>query len=131
MGGTSLHRMREMADETSELLTVTPSQVDPGTVMIAAVGEIDVFSAPVLHAHLERALAAPGVRRVVLDLLMVDFLGSAGLGILVTASRTAVRQGSALHIVVGDHGPARRPIEVMGLDRHLNLHQSVSDALGA
>jgi anti-sigma B factor antagonist len=107
------------------LLTVHTRTV--GTVVvIAAVGEIDMMTAPLL----ERAIAAESPRRdVVLDLTAVSFIGSTGLGLLLDANRRCTESGRALPLVVGGQRAVIRTITASGLAPVLPLRQSVSDAL--
>jgi anti-sigma B factor antagonist len=64
--------------------TCTISDRSDGRVVVSAVGEIDVDSAPVLREKLEEAIAErPPV--VVIDLLKVTFLDSTALGVLIGA----------------------------------------------
>jgi anti-sigma B factor antagonist len=66
---------------------------------------------------------------VAVDLLGVSFLGSAGLSALVRATGLAQASGKSLRIVVNDHRPVLRPIQLMGLDQMLPLCCSLADAL--
>ena len=61
----------------SELLSITRSNDDPGVVLRALAGELDVFSAPELAEQLD-ALAADACPRVLLDLSRLSFVDKLG-----------------------------------------------------
>jgi anti-sigma B factor antagonist len=123
IGGVTEEAGKAPAPE--ELLTVRTTTVG-AAVVIAAVGEIDMMTAPLL----ERAIAAesPG-RDVVLDLTAVSFIGSTGLGLLLEAHRRCNEGGRALPLVVGSQRAVIRTITASGLAPLLSMRQSVSDAL--
>jgi anti-anti-sigma factor len=57
----------------------------------------------------------------------VDFLGPAGLSVLVEAARRAEDSHARLAVLVTQH-PVRRAIEVTGLDSSLRLFASEGEA---
>ncbi|GAB1509704.1 STAS domain-containing protein [Actinophytocola sp. KF-1] len=87
-------------------------------------GEVDLATAPALR------LALAGITRVerelvVIDLVAVTFLSSAGLLVLVEATeagRPEVR-------VVAPGRECLRPIRMTGLDSVLSIHGTLADAL--
>ncbi|MEU8899807.1 STAS domain-containing protein [Nocardia sp. NPDC048505] len=94
------------------------------TVIVAVRGEIDMASAPQLEAGLDEVLReAPAT--VVIDMSEVGFLGSAGLSVLLGASRSHPEVD--LRIVAT--AAARRPMELTGLDKMLAVFDSLQDAL--
>lgn len=98
-------------------------------VVVTAVGEVDSLTVPRLRAALDEALRSAPARRVVVDLLEVTFLASAGLSALVEAARQAEQRHEPLRIVVDHRRPVVRPIQITGLDELLVLRRSVADAL--
>ncbi|HEX5400739.1 MAG TPA: STAS domain-containing protein [Pseudonocardiaceae bacterium] len=103
-----------------------------GTVL-AVRGEVDLRTAPVLAEHVERhfGVAEDVARRpLVFDLTEVDFLGSAGLGVLVAARRRATTVGGAIWVVAASRAVSR-PIEVTGLFGLLNVVSDLASALDA
>ncbi len=101
-------------------------QVTPtgSAVVIAAHGEIDAATAPRLqHALDEALLLAPS--HLVFDLSGVEFMGSAGLSVLMIAAQP----DAAREVRVVASPTARRPIEVTGLDTVLTLFDTVAAAL--
>jgi anti-sigma B factor antagonist len=97
-----------------------------GAVVVAAVGEIDLLTAPVLADALDAGWSDPEIGIVVLDLTEVSFLGSSGLAVLLEAGKVPRRD---LRVVPGDHRLVRRPLEISGLARALTVCDTVEDAL--
>lgn len=88
-------------------------------VRVVPVGELDVATAPEVGARL-RELREVGFVRIVLDLRELDFLGSAGLRLLVQEHELARRDGHEFTLIAGT--PAtQRAIELCGLLEHLPL----------
>lgn len=67
---------------------------DHPTVVLS--GELDMASAPLLRRHLEPVVARGG--DVVIDLAGVDFLGCAGLAVLMDAARGLAERGGRLRL---------------------------------
>jgi anti-sigma B factor antagonist len=116
------------------MVTITP--VHTGAVSVLTVsGEIDIASGPRLRAALDEILDAPdstALTAVVLDLSAVTFLGSAGLALLVGAHDHATQRGIALKIVIDGPGSAvARAFQAAAIHEHLDLYQSVGEALTA
>lgn len=83
--------------------------------LVRVAGEIDIATAPVLAAELTRACARADGQRLVLDLGAVDFLGSAGLQVLVDTVKLCRRCGLRFALV-RPHRRAWRAIQLAGLD---------------
>jgi len=99
-----------------------------GRVVVAAGGEIDVYTAPALDEELS-SLTESGVHRIVVDLTSVDFLDSTGLGVLVkTLTRVRSVEGGTLSVVVAVDRVAK-VFRLTGLDTLIPLHPSVDAAL--
>jgi anti-sigma B factor antagonist len=101
--------------------------------VLTVVGTLDAVSAPLPRAALDKALVRAGARRVVVDLLGVSLLASAGLAALTQAGQQAVHQSGPhqpLRVVVDhDRREQLRPIFTGNLDQVLTLHRSVAAAL--
>ena len=95
-------------------------------IVLALVGELDLYNAPAVRKALLEAVArAP--RRLVVDLTEVTFVDSTMLGALVEA-RAGLADRDAF--VLAAPGPeVRRALEVSGLDRHFSVHDTVEGAL--
>lgn len=109
----------------STWLAISVHHVLPALVVEVA-GELDMLTAPRLLATLHAVLRERSPV-VVVDLTGIEFMGSAGLAVLVEAHQHAGAHTS-LRIVA----PGRAtllPIQVTGLDSTLNLYPSRPDAL--
>jgi anti-sigma B factor antagonist len=89
-------------------------------------GELDLYNAPQVRDTLSGACAgAPG--RIVVDLSEVEFIDSTALGVLIEA-RTKLDNRRAF-LLAAPGLETKRALEISGLDRHFNVHESVSEAL--
>lgn len=111
-------------EDAARVLDVEVYALDGATV-IAARGEIDILSVPLLQSSLEQA-HDDGVD-VVVDMSEVGFMGSAGLSALLGAAEGAEPQ--KLRVVASR--AVRRPIEVTGLDKVLAVFATLDDALAS
>ena len=84
-----------------------------GAVTVSAAGEVDTFTAPLLQAALEIQLQRQP-QELVLDLRGVQFLGSAGLALLVETQKAADTRGIRL-LLIATTRPVTRPLQVTGL----------------
>lgn len=70
-----------------------------GVAVVAARGEVDLATAPLLGAALTLAANDPAIRLLVCDLSEVGFLSCAGVGMLVDVRVLLAGRGSALRVV--------------------------------
>jgi anti-sigma B factor antagonist len=103
------------------------TQHEGDVAVVAATGEVDVFTAPGLDAEIT-ALVEQGHSRLVVDLSGVSFLDSTGLGVLVKGLKTARDAGGSMHLVVTSER-IRKIFDITGLDASLPLFDTVGDAL--
>jgi anti-sigma B factor antagonist len=106
-----LVRPAEFAVEVSEL---------PGLTLVELSGELDVSTAGALREAL-LLLELDGGLGIEIDLRGLSFLGSTGIGVIVSACKR-VRASGGTFSVSCDHNLARRVIEVAGLVDFLELH---------
>jgi anti-sigma B factor antagonist len=98
-----------------------------GHVVVVAIGEVDVFTAPTLDAELGR-LIADGRTDLVVDLSRVDFLDSTGLSVIVKAlARVRAVDGAISVVVTADR--VAKVFRITGLDALIPLHASVAEAI--
>ena len=92
------------------------------TTVVSLAGEIDLSSAGALREVLvlPEVLHAPAVR---LDLTEVEFLGSVGIGLLVSACKR-VRGSGGTFSVVCRHDETRRVLEISGLLDYLHVEEA-------
>jgi anti-sigma B factor antagonist len=100
-----------------ELVTIESSVTGPTSVVTAA-GENDSTTAPLLRKHLD-ALLDTEVRELCVDLGQVSFLDSAGLCVLATAHRRAVRQDVRMRVLASSRAVIR-PLQITGLGELLS-----------
>lgn len=104
-------------------------RVVDGVLVIAAVGEVDLDTAPALGTAITACIDEAGDQPCVLDLTGVTFLNSPGLTVLLQATHHAAALREPLRIVVDANRPVIRPIEVTGLDDELALYHTIDEAL--
>ncbi len=109
---------------SAELHLETTQQT--GALVLTAVGEIDLATAPDLQQRLMTAVAAGSS---VLDLEKVSFIDSTGLRVLISAHEAAEASGSRFNLVVAE-GPVTRLLRITGVDEQLHVFTSLADALG-
>ena len=97
---------------SSEIVTFDVSRTDTSAAVHAA-GEIDSTSAPLLSKHLADMLDSD-VRELTVDLRGVSFLDSAGLCVLATVHRRAVRQDVQMRVLASSRAVVR-PLQITGL----------------
>jgi anti-sigma B factor antagonist len=108
------------------VLTVTLDKID-GAIVVAASGELDLGTAPVIRERLAEAetLHPP---LLVLDLSGLDFMDSTGLRIILAADANA-RRDDRRFVVVRGPDPVHRVFLIARLDDRLELVDDVPTAL--
>lgn len=95
-------------------------------VVLTVSGEVDMLSSPLLADAIQTALATKP-RALIVDLIKVSFLASAGMTVLVTAH--AEVEPPTKFAVVASGSATSRPIKLMGIDTVLPLYSSLDGAL--
>ena len=96
-----------------DVITLSTSTDAEGTVTVTVVGEVDTFTAPVLRSSLDSQLEGQP-KELVIDLCGVQFLGSAGLAVLVETQKAARAKEVGLKLIASTRA-VTRPLEVTGL----------------
>jgi anti-sigma B factor antagonist len=92
----------------------------PHAVVITVRGALDSATAGALAALIsDRLWAAP--ERLTVDLSEVDFLGVAGVRVLLHAALQAGPSGTELQVVAGPNPMVRRALQVTEAERHLTV----------
>jgi anti-sigma B factor antagonist len=112
----------------SSMTCVTSEQWSDGIGVVAVSGVVDMLTAPVLEDAIRTALAKDPVGLVV-DFTAVEFLASAGMGILV-AVHDEVSPGIAM-CVVADGPATSRPLKLLGIADIIALYATVDEAIAA
>lgn len=112
----------------SESLSIAIEQAD-GAAVVTVAGEVDALTAPQLAEAIDTAWQRqPDL--VVVDLVEVGFLASAGLATLVTAHQQAREHRATLRVAAGDR-VTFRPIHLTGVDEEIAVFESRQEALEA
>lgn len=91
--------------------------------------EVDISNAYDLGGHLEKALR-PGVRVLIADLAVTQFIDSRAVHALLIARDSAAAHNAELRLVIS-HPTVLRILNVMGLDRILQIYPTLTTALAA
>ena len=98
-----------------------------GHVLVRALGELDLSSAPNLTSAAEDAFA-DGYRLLLLDLSGVTFMDSTGISAVLSVDREAQgREASAAIIAPSEN--ALRVLEMLGVDKVLKIYDTIEGAL--
>ena len=123
------HPVSSDADYAAHDRTFVVNHGKRGNIVILSVlGDVDALTAPQLTEALDGALG-DGVVAVIVDLSDVAFLASAGMSVLVEANEKI--SPTAKLLVVADGPATSRPIKLVGIDKIVELHQNLDDALAA
>ncbi|EJZ05693.1 STAS domain-containing protein [Mycolicibacterium vaccae] len=106
---------------------VTQRWVDR-TAVVGVSGVVDMLTSPQLETAIDTALGQQPTA-VVIDFTDVEFLASAGMGVLVAAHDKA---GDDVTISVVADGPATsRPLKLVGIADIVRLYPNLDEALAA
>jgi anti-sigma B factor antagonist len=97
------------------------------TIVVEVTGDVDMATAPDVRERINTALERRPTTLVV-DLLGVEFLASAGLSLLIEVRKHALDEGIRL-AVVAEGLAVRRPLEITGLDAELDIYPTQAAAL--
>jgi anti-sigma B factor antagonist len=97
-----------------------------GSVVVRLAGELDLYNSAQVREAIEAA-AGESPARLVADLTEVTFVDSTALGALVEAQK-GLPEGTRL-VVAAPSSEVRRALDVSGLARHFDVHETVDDAL--
>jgi anti-sigma B factor antagonist len=106
---------------------VSVSRFGTDSFVVAAGGELDLFTSERLRAKLADVLELGG-RRILVDLTGVSFMDSTALGVLVGTAKTLRSSGGQM-VLVADDPRVTRAIEITGLAQVLRIESSVPEAV--
>lgn len=106
--------------------TIQTKSEGPDRLTIKASGELDSATSPVLEREVDRVLAEPGAKELVLDLSSISFLDSAGLRTMVLVEQAAGERSVEL-IVIPPPEEMLDLLRVTGLADRLRLTPSPSE----
>ena len=98
-----------------------------GLAVVAVIGSVDMLTAPGLTEAIDSALAKKP-KGLIIDLLKVEFLGSAGISVLM---KTRDNLGETIPFCVVADGPAtHRPLTLLGINELMSVCRRLDDAVG-
>ncbi len=103
------------SQEEPEQLTVVVDEPRSGVLVARLTGWLDLATAPDAEVRLQELLDTRAPRLIVLDLSRTEFLGSAGVAVLLRLRRRALARGCGSPCLVGLTGCARRTLHGLGL----------------
>ena len=106
---------------------VTEQWVDR-TAVVSASGDVDMLSAPALEESIRTALRKDPAALVV-DFSAVEFLASAGMGVLVAVHDEVTPNVS--FCVVADGPATSRPLKLVGIADIVRVYPTLDEALAA
>jgi anti-sigma B factor antagonist len=114
--------------EEPEQLTVDVDEPQPGVLVAQLTGWLDLATAPGAEIQLQELLDTRAPRSIVVDLSRTEFLGSAGVAVLLRLHRGALARGCEPPCLVGLSGTARRTLHGLGL---LEMFSTADDVAAA
>ena len=103
------------SQEEPEQLTVLAEEPRSGVLVVRLTGWLDLATAPDAEVQLQKLLDTRTPRLIVLDLSRTEFLGSAGVAVLLRLRRRALARGCGSPCLVGLTGCAWRTLHGLGL----------------
>ena len=103
------------------------SRNEDGWTVIAARGELDLYTAPTLRDEV-LATVERGENRIAIDLNGVGFIDSTGLGILVACLKRVRERDGRMVLIAPQTSPLRRLLSLTGLEQVLPTHAALGDA---
>jgi anti-sigma B factor antagonist len=98
-----------------------------GLAVVGVSGSVDMLTAPGLAEAIDSALAKKP-KGLIIDLLKVEFLGSAGISVLM---KTRDNLGDSIPFCVVADGPAtHRPLTLLGINELMSVCRRLDDAVG-
>ncbi|GAA1430929.1 STAS domain-containing protein [Mycobacterium cookii] len=94
-------------------------------VVLSAAGTIDMVTAPQFQVHVDSVLSREP-SALIIDLSRVEFLGSAGIGVLINVHNNA---GDMAYAVAADGPATSRPLHLLGIGDLIHIYPSVADAI--
>lgn len=114
--------------EEPEQLTVAVDEPRPGVLVVRLNGWLDLATAPDLEVRLHELLEAREPQTIILDLTHTEFLGSAGVAVLLRLRRRALARGGGPPCLVGLTDRAWRTLHGLGMLSMFETADEVPDA---
>ena len=102
-------------------------EVEGNRLTVRIAGEIDHHAASDLKAELDKICRRERIKHIILDLSMVDFMDSAGIGLIISRYRYTSGQGGKT-VACGVGETLRRILSFSGLGRNLPVYSIQEEA---
>jgi anti-sigma B factor antagonist len=102
-------------------LTITTKTAEDLAVTVAAEGEVDVSCASELRDAIDAALEG-GATGVTIDLALVPYIDSTGIGVLVGAAHRGAEAGTTVR-VANPQRNVRRVLDMLGVVHELGIDE--------
>ena len=110
-------------------LTLTVHPNGQGTILNVG-GEVDLATAPQLHAKLIDLLEVGEASSILVDLTPLTFMDSTGLTVLLAAHKRAQADRRSIRLIC-PAGPVLRVFQLTGAEQILSIHSSLVEAQAA
>jgi len=104
-------------------------QVEPNVTVVELTGHLNLGNELMSLENAVKRLIADGARKLVIDVTRLDYIDSAGIGMLVGCNGQMDRAGGKMR-VAGAQGMVAKSFEVVHMDRITSLDADVDAALG-
>ena len=104
-------------------------QVEPDVTVVELTGHLNLGNELMSLEAAVRRLIAEGARKLVIDVTKLDYIDSAGIGMLVGCNGQIDRAGGKMR-VAGAQGTVARAFEVVHMDRITSLDPDVDTSCG-
>ncbi len=104
-------------------------QVEPNVTVVELTGHLNLGNELMSLENAVKRLIDDGARKLVFDVTRLDYIDSAGIGMLVGCNGQMDRAGGKMR-VAGAHGTVAKAFEVVHMDRITSLDADVDAALG-
>lgn len=111
----------------SEQLTISTAAAHGGTVVVTLHGQLDVRTVPQARDMLAFQVTA-GVRRIVVDLSGLEFMGIAGARVLLNTQALLLAQGGSMAVARPQRLVAR-VLQLTGADQYVPVYATISGAV--
>jgi len=109
------------------ILTVETKRIAPDIAVLQFTGKITLGRESQRIETLVQSLLGEGTRKFIFDLAGVDYIDSAGLGVITLCGGTAAEAGGGMR-VAGAQGLAQRLFKITKLDSVIPCYESVEAA---
>jgi len=104
-------------------------QVEPDLTIVELTGHLNLGNELMTVEAAVKRLIQEGVRKLVIDVSALDYIDSAGIGMLVGCNGQMDRAGGKMR-VAGAHGAVAKAFEVVHMDRIMALDPDIATAAG-